>query len=144
MGARCQLQGVAQVCVNNPPAAVYYIDGGQVSFQVPSGVSGTTTVQVFNNSAASNTISAAAASVSAGIFPIIVNGHLPIALTDPDDDPVIYTAVEGRADVLCAMDRDFYAPAVVQFCRQMGIEIMDDAALLRRLRSGWTELTCPA
>ena len=60
----------------------------------------------------------------------------PVVLADPTDDPVIYTAVDGRADILCAMDRDFYAPAVVAFCRQRGIEIMNDVELLRMLRSG--------
>jgi putative PIN family toxin of toxin-antitoxin system len=58
----------------------------------------------------------------------------PVVLADPTDDPIIYTAVDGRADFLCAMDRDFYAPAVVAFCRQRGIEIMNDVELLKRLR----------
>ncbi len=67
------LSGV-QVRVNNLPAAVYYIDWGQVSFQVPSGISGTASVQVINNGMASNTVTGAAASSSPGIFPLIVNG----------------------------------------------------------------------
>ncbi len=29
----------------------------------------------------------------------------PVVLSDPDDDPVIYTALEGGADVLCTLDR---------------------------------------
>jgi putative PIN family toxin of toxin-antitoxin system len=45
----------------------------------------------------------------------------PIVLADPNDDPVIYTAVAGRADVLCAVDRDFYATDVVSFCGERGI-----------------------
>ncbi|HME08863.1 MAG TPA: putative toxin-antitoxin system toxin component, PIN family [Bryobacteraceae bacterium] len=32
---------------------------------------------------------------------------LPIVLTDPNDDPVVYTAVGAGADVLCTLDRDF-------------------------------------
>jgi hypothetical protein len=36
--------------------------------------------------------------------------------------------------VLCTRDRDFYAPEVVAFCRQRGIEVMNDVELLRRLR----------
>jgi hypothetical protein len=59
----------------------------------------------------------------------------PIVLTDPNDDPVVYTAVVGRANVLCARDRDFYAEAVVSFCRDQGIEIMDELTLLERLES---------
>jgi putative PIN family toxin of toxin-antitoxin system len=31
----------------------------------------------------------------------------PVVLSDPDDDPVLYTAVDGRADVLCTRDQDF-------------------------------------
>ena len=61
--------------------------------------------------------------------------HQPVVLNDPNDDPVIFTAVEGRADVLCAMDRDFYAPGVIDFCHQHGIQIMNDVDLLRLLRT---------
>ena len=59
----------------------------------------------------------------------------PVILADPTDDPVIYTAVDGRADVLCAMDRDFCAPAVLAFCRQRSIEVMNDVELLQKLRA---------
>jgi uncharacterized protein (TIGR03437 family) len=62
------------VNVNGLPAAVYFADPGQVSFQIPAGVSGTASVQVFNNGVASNTVSGAAANNAPGIFPIIVNG----------------------------------------------------------------------
>ena len=57
----------------------------------------------------------------------------PIVLTDPDDDPVLYTAVCGRADVLCTLDRDFSEPEVVTFCRNHGISILSDGELLRTL-----------
>jgi hypothetical protein len=56
-----------------------------------------------------------------------------IVLGDPYDDPVVYTAVNGRADVLCALDRHFYAPNVVAFCQQHGTEIMSDVDLLQKL-----------
>ena len=68
-----KLSGV-QVMVNNLPAAVYYISPGQVSFQVPSGVSGNASVEVINNGAASNTLTASVATNSPGIFPVIENG----------------------------------------------------------------------
>src|SRR5437899_10777662 len=42
----------------------------------------------------------------------------PVVFSDPDDDPVVYTAVEGRADVLCTRDRDLLEPAVVAFCQE--------------------------
>ncbi len=67
------LSGV-EVNVNNLPAAVYYIAPGQIDFQVPTGVSGTASVQVINNGAASNIVTAAAATTAPGIFPVIVNG----------------------------------------------------------------------
>ena len=67
------LSGV-QVMVNNQPAALYYIDMGQVDFQVPDGVSGTVSVQVINNGIAGNTVTAAAVTSAPGIFPNVVNG----------------------------------------------------------------------
>ena len=57
----------------------------------------------------------------------------PVVLTDPDDDPVLYTAVEGDVDVLCTLNRDFYEPNVVAFCRERGIAVMSDVELLREL-----------
>ncbi len=62
------------VTVNNLPAAVYYVDATQVNFQVPTGVSGTVSVQVTNNGQISNAITASATASSPGIFPVIVNG----------------------------------------------------------------------
>ncbi len=67
------LNGVS-VMVNNSPAAVYYVDSGQISFQVPNAITGTASVQVINNGQPSNTITASAAASAPGIFPVIVNG----------------------------------------------------------------------
>lgn len=61
------LSGV-RVMVNNIAAAVYYISENQVSFQVPSGISGTASVQVINTGGASNTLTAATAASAPGIF----------------------------------------------------------------------------
>jgi putative PIN family toxin of toxin-antitoxin system len=58
----------------------------------------------------------------------------PIILKCPDDDPVVYTALAGAADVICTVDRHFYEPNVLQFCSRYGIRIMDDVELLRTLR----------
>jgi hypothetical protein len=55
-------------------------------------------------------------------------------LLDPNDDPIVYTAVAAGADVLCVKDRDFYDPCVIAFCRAEDIRIMDDIALLEILR----------
>jgi type III secretory pathway component EscU len=35
--------------------------------------------------------------------------------------------------ILCTRDRDFYAAEVIAFCRQRGIEVMDEIELLRLL-----------
>jgi putative PIN family toxin of toxin-antitoxin system len=58
----------------------------------------------------------------------------PIVLKCPDDDPVVYTALAGAADVICTVDRHFYEPNVLEFCSRYGIRIMDDVELLRILR----------
>jgi putative PIN family toxin of toxin-antitoxin system len=57
----------------------------------------------------------------------------PVVLTDPNDDPVVYAAVYGKADVLCTLDRDFSEPEVVAFCRNRGISILNDVELLQKL-----------
>ena len=88
------LSGVS-VTVNNIPAAVYYVDPGQVSFQVPNGVNGTASVQVTNNGQTSNTVTAAAATSSPGIFPIIVNGTNYPAAVLPDGKLAGDPAVSG-------------------------------------------------
>jgi len=104
------LSGV-QVKVNNLLAAIYYVDSGQVSFQVPDGISGTASVQVINNNVPSDTVTGAAASSSPGIFPIIVNGtNYPAAVFasdsmfagDPSAGSVFRKAKAGEAVQLYA------------------------------------------
>jgi putative PIN family toxin of toxin-antitoxin system len=58
---------------------------------------------------------------------------LPIVLTDPNDDPVVYAAIGAGADVLCTRDRDFYSPNVKAYCAKYGVAIMDDVELLKKL-----------
>jgi len=57
----------------------------------------------------------------------------PVVLKDPNDDPVVYAAVHAKADALCTLDRDFYDPEVVAFCRQRGVSILSDVELLQEL-----------
>jgi len=57
----------------------------------------------------------------------------PVVVSDPDDDPVLYTAVDGHANVLCTLDRDFFQPGVIAFCRGRHIAVMTDVELLRLL-----------
>ena len=55
--------------------------------------------------------------------------------TDPNDDPVIATAIEGQADVLCTWDRHLFAPSVQQHLTQVGVRVLRDTALLNELQS---------
>lgn len=56
-----------------------------------------------------------------------------VILDDPTDNAVIYTAVAGKADTLCTLDRHFFAPEVVAFCEKRGIAVSNDVELLRQL-----------
>jgi predicted nucleic acid-binding protein len=58
----------------------------------------------------------------------------PIVLKDANDDPVVYTAVAGQADILCTVDKHFYEPDVFAFCSRQGIQLMTDVELLHLLR----------
>jgi uncharacterized protein (TIGR03437 family) len=104
------LSGV-QVMVNNQPAAVYYISPTQVSFQVPAGITGTASVQVIANGQTSNSVTAAAATSSPGIFPVILGGTNYAAAVfnsdgkiaaDPSNGPAFRDAVPGDAVQLYA------------------------------------------
>jgi len=73
-----------------------------------------------------------ATEVSELVFP----GSAPrVVPSDADDDPVVHTAVMGRAEALCTLNRDFYNPSVRDYCRQHGIVIANDVELLAFLRS---------
>ena len=58
---------------------------------------------------------------------------------DPDDDIVVATAVAGGADVLCTRNRHLFHESVVAYCRDHGVEIMDDLSLLQKLRQSKPE-----
>jgi len=69
--------------------------------------------------------------VSEVVFP----GPAPrVVLSDPDDDPVVHTAIVGRADALCTLNRDFYDPSVGDYCKERGVLIANDVDILRLLR----------
>ena len=53
---------------------------------------------------------------------------------DPKDNPIVITAVAGRADVLCTLDRHFFHPDVVAFCTLHGVRVLRDTELLLELR----------
>ncbi len=55
-------------------------------------------------------------------------------VSDPDDDPILQTAIVGRADVLCTRDEAFRHKAVERVCSAHGIRVLDDSALIQELR----------
>jgi putative PIN family toxin of toxin-antitoxin system len=65
--------------------------------------------------------------------------RLPVALPptvpiDPKDDPIVMTAIVGKADVLCTLDRHLHDAAVTALCAAHGIRLLRDAELLAELR----------
>ena len=58
-----------------------------------------------------------------------------VVSSDPEDDPIVATAVAARADVLCTLDRHLRQQPVVAHCASKGIQILTDLELLQRLRS---------
>ena len=66
---------------------------------------------------------------------IIFPGPAPrIVPSDADDDPVVHTAVVGRADILCTLNRDFYHAGVLEYCKERGVLVGSDVAILDLLR----------
>jgi putative PIN family toxin of toxin-antitoxin system len=74
--------------------------------------------------------------VAKRVSEIVFPGPAPrVVLSDPDDDPVVHTAVVGSADVLCTLNRDFYSMAVRQYCRERGVVVASDVEVLGLIRS---------
>ena len=58
----------------------------------------------------------------------------PVVLSDPDDDAVLYTALDGKADILCTLNTKHFGAYLVQsFCNRHGIRVMGDVETLREL-----------
>ncbi len=58
-----------------------------------------------------------------------------IVAHDPEDDPIVHTAVAGAAEILCTRDQHLHHAKVTAYCRARGIEVLDDVALLARFRA---------
>jgi predicted nucleic acid-binding protein len=59
----------------------------------------------------------------------------PIVPADAKDNPIVMTAVVGKAAVLCTLDKHLHQPPVVDFCAKHGVRILKDADLLAELRN---------
>jgi len=56
-------------------------------------------------------------------------------IRDVNDMIVLQTALIGEAEAICTIDADFYDPAVTDFLNKAEIIVLDDIALIKRLRS---------
>jgi len=56
-------------------------------------------------------------------------------IRDVNDIIVMQTAIIGEADILCTMDEDFFEYPASEYLRKMNIAVLDDVALMQRLRS---------
>jgi len=69
------------------------------------------------------------------ITEMVFPGPAPrVVIADPADDPVVHAAVVGKADTLCTLNRHFYQPSVVEYCRNRGVIVVSDVNLLSLLR----------
>jgi putative PIN family toxin of toxin-antitoxin system len=63
------------------------------------------------------------------------NPLLITPIRDVNDTVVMQTAIIGEANVLCTKDQDFFEPPAEPFLRKAGIAVLDDIALMQRLRT---------
>ena len=54
---------------------------------------------------------------------------------DSDDDAIVHTALIGRADILCTLNRHLYRRSVTDYCTSHRIRIASDLETLALLRS---------
>jgi len=60
---------------------------------------------------------------------------VPVVVADPDDDEIVATAVDGKANVIGTNDHHFDDPAVIIYCAAHGIRILTDVQLVAELRA---------
>ena len=56
-------------------------------------------------------------------------------IRDVNDEPILGTALAGRADFICTRDEDFFDEAVIRFSAGAGVRILTDLGLLALLRT---------
>jgi putative PIN family toxin of toxin-antitoxin system len=55
---------------------------------------------------------------------------------DPKDVAVVLTAIAGKAETICTLDRHLFHSQVLALCQAHGIRVMSDLDLLSELRQG--------
>jgi len=58
-----------------------------------------------------------------------------VVANDPDDNPIVATAIVGKAQALCTLDKHLHHTAVIDFCGRYGIRVLRDVELLALLPS---------
>lgn len=66
---------------------------------------------------------------------VLLNPLVTAPIRDVNDVIVMQTAIIGEADILCTKDMDFFEKPAGEYLNKMGITVMDDTALMKRLRS---------
>jgi len=70
--------------------------------------------------------------------PVKLNPLVMAPIRDVNDVIVMQTAIIGEADILCTTDDDFFEKPASEYLWRMGIAVVDDIALMQRLRSRLT------
>ena len=66
---------------------------------------------------------------------VSLNPLLVTPIRDVNDAIVMQTGILGEAAILCTRDQDFFNPPAEPFLRRAGVEVLDDIALMQRLRT---------
>jgi putative PIN family toxin of toxin-antitoxin system len=67
---------------------------------------------------------------------VTLNALLTTPIRDVNDIIVMQTAIIGEADILCTKDEDFFEKPAAEYLAKMGIAVLDDISLMKRLRAG--------
>jgi len=66
---------------------------------------------------------------------VTLNPLLTAPIHDVNDVIVVQTAIIGEAEIICTNDGDFFGKRIARYLSNHGISVLDDIALMERLRS---------
>ncbi len=70
---------------------------------------------------------------AASIVDLAVSPIPTVVASDPQDDPVLATAIRGLADILATLDSHLRHPDVREYCAQFNVRIVTDVEALEEL-----------